>query len=69
MPITPRVFGLAFQRQYADLDTLPAETQTSLMKILDGDALLPGEDGAQLAIAILLLLKERRNLRRILARR
>ncbi|MGO9235946.1 MAG: hypothetical protein ACLP4V_18455 [Methylocella sp.] len=59
MPITHRLFAVAFQQNLRALEYIDIETQDALAKLCDPNSEVTRKDAEALAIALLLELREK----------
>jgi len=60
MPISHRLFAVAFQQNMRVLENIDIETQDALAKLLDPSAVVTRADAEALAIALILELREKK---------
>jgi len=59
MPVTHRLFGVAFQQNIYALENIDIETQDALVKLCNPESQITRADAEALAIALILELREK----------
>jgi hypothetical protein len=60
MPITHRLFAVAFQQNMRALENIDIETQDALVKLCDPESQITRADAEALALALILELREKK---------
>jgi hypothetical protein len=60
MPITHRLFAVAFQQNMRALENIDVETQDALAKLCDPNSEITRKDAEAIAIALILELREKK---------
>ena len=60
MPITHRLFAVAFQQNLRALENIDIETQDALAKLCDPNSEVTRKDAEAIAIALILQLREKK---------